>query len=76
MAAVKQEEGAASGRAKIMISGYESEMYNDYLQGWRKERFSSCAEGGRHRQEIVWMNYECYAQMTLADMEVGTWKDS
>ena len=63
-------------RAKIMISGYESEMYNGYLQGWRKESFASCAEGGRHRQEIVWMNDECYAQMTLADMEVGTWKDS
>ena len=44
MAAVKQEEGAASGRAKIMISGYESEMYNGYLQGWRKESFSPSAD--------------------------------
>ncbi len=70
MAAVRQEEGAASGRAKIMISGYESEMFNGYLQGWHKESFASCAEGGRHRQEIVWMNDECYAQMTLEGMEV------
>lgn len=58
-------------RAKIMISGYESEMYNGYLQGWHKEYFTSCAEGGKPRQEVVWMNYECYAQMTLGDMEVG-----
>lgn len=59
-------------RAQIMISGYESEMYNDYLHGWRKESFASHAEGGRSRQETVWMNYEYYVQMTLGDMEVGS----
>lgn len=60
-------------RAKIMISGYESEMYNDYLQGWHKEYFTSCAEQGKPRQEVVWMNYEYHAQMTLGDMEVEKW---
>lgn len=58
-------------RAKIMISGYESEMYNGYLQGWRKEFFTSCAEHHGTRQEVVWMNYEYLAQMTLEDMEVA-----
>lgn len=58
-------------RAKIMISGYESGMYNGYLQEWHKEYFASCAEGGKPRQETVWMNYECYAQITLGDMEVA-----
>ena len=57
-------------RAKIMISGYESEMYNECLQGWHKEHFASCAEQGKPRQEVVWMNYEHHAQMTLEDMEV------
>ena len=52
-------------KAKIMISGYESEMYNEYLQRWHKERFASCAEGGRARQEVVWMNYEYGSQMAL-----------
>lgn len=45
-------------KAKIMISGYESEMYNDYLKGWGKKTFASCAEHGKSRTEIVWMNYE------------------
>lgn len=58
-------------KAKIMISGYESDMYNEYLQGWRKETFSSCAENGKPRQEVVWMNYEHNSQLTL-DLEVGT----
>lgn len=44
-------------RAKIMISGYESEMYNDYLSGWEKKQFRSCAEHHGTRTEVVWMNY-------------------
>lgn len=56
-------------RAKIMISGYESEMYNGFLQEWHKEYFVSCAEGGKPRQEVVWINYEYHMQMSLEDME-------
>lgn len=44
--------------AKIMISGYESELYNDYLSNWEKVTFESCAQGGHKRTEIVWMNYK------------------
>lgn len=54
-------------RAKIMISGYESEMYNDYLTGWHKEYFASCAEHGKPRQEVVWMNYQVNRQMDIMD---------
>lgn len=57
-------------KAKIMISGYESKMYDECLKGWHKEHFASCAEQGKPRQEVVWMNYEYHAQMTLEDMEV------
>ena len=60
-------------KAKIMISGYESELYNEYLRGWNKEYFTSCAEQGKPRQEVVWMNYEYHVQMTLGDMEVEKW---
>lgn len=59
-------------RAKIMISGYESEMYNDYLQGWHKEYFISCAEHGKPRKEVVWMNYESHVQMTLPPRPAST----
>lgn len=55
--------------AKIMISGYESEMYNDYLQGWQKEYFDSCAADGQPRREVVWMNYKQYVQMSIYDLE-------
>lgn len=45
-------------KAKIMISGHESEMYNDYLKGWNKAYFTSCSEHGGSRTEVVWMNYD------------------
>lgn len=53
--------------AKIMISGYESDMYNDYLHNWSKATFQSCAENHGTRQEVVWMNYEPSSQMTFYD---------
>lgn len=52
-------------RAKIMISGYESDMYNDYLKEWEKVYFNSCAEHGKPRQEVVWLNYGIEQQLTL-----------
>lgn len=44
--------------AKVMLSGYSSEMYEDYLSGWKRMEFISQAQGGKRRTEVVWMNYE------------------
>lgn len=49
---------------KIMISGYEAEVYNEYLKGWRKESIAARAEGGAKRTETIWMNYDV-GQMSL-----------
>lgn len=57
---------AVDSKAKIMISGYEPDLYNDYLQGWHKEYFQSCAEHNGGRTEVVWMNYKT-AQMDFND---------
>lgn len=54
-------------RAKIMLSGYESELYNNYLIGWEKKQFFSCAEHGKPRIETVWMNYKADLQMNFWD---------
>lgn len=54
-------------KAKIMISGYESDLYNEYLSSWHKEYFQSCAEHNGVRQEVVWMNYEYNLQMSFTD---------
>ena len=58
-------ENVLQSKAKIMISGYESEMYDEYLSAWSKRYFRSCAEQGKPRTEVVWMNYEVEQQLSL-----------
>lgn len=41
---------------KIMISGYESKLYNDMLKGWQKHSFQAMSRNGL-RTEVLWMNY-------------------
>lgn len=43
---------------RVLISGYESEMYNCLLRGWRKETKRTLVENGTLRTECIWMNYE------------------
>lgn len=54
-------------KAKIMVSGYESDLYNWFLQGWHKGHFRSNAEYGGNRQETVWMNYD--RQLNFSDCQ-------
>ncbi|MCM1439664.1 MAG: DNA adenine methylase [Roseburia sp.] len=47
----------------VILSGYDNDLYNETLQGWTKLHKQTQAEGGRVRQETLWLNYE--PQMTL-----------
>ena len=44
-------------RAMIMLSGYECELYDRYLSGWRKEQKKSRTQSLAERTETLWMNY-------------------
>lgn len=43
---------------KILLSGYDNDLYNDALSGWNKVHKDTCAEHGLKRTETLWMNYE------------------
>lgn len=43
---------------RILLSGCENEMYNDYLSGWKKAYKKTQAENGLSRLEVLWMNYD------------------
>lgn len=43
---------------KILLSGYENELYNKVLKGWNKDSKRTLAEGGMERTETLWFNYE------------------
>jgi DNA adenine methylase len=49
-------EALLQHKGPVLLSGYQSELYDDYLNGWRKETISSLAEYGRARQEVLWIN--------------------
>lgn len=57
--------------AKIIISGYENDMYNNYLKNWSKKKYQSNAEYGLKREEVVWFNFETDKQMNLFDFIGG-----
>ena len=41
----------------VLISGYDSELYNDYLRTWRKHQFKTTNRAGAHVTETVWLNF-------------------
>ena len=43
---------------KVLLSGYDNELYNELLSGWNKVQKQTRAECGFLRTEVLWMNYE------------------
>lgn len=43
---------------KVLLSGYDNDLYNDILRGWKKVQKRTQAEAGLPRLETLWMNYE------------------
>lgn len=41
----------------VMISGYDSTLYNEMLSTWRKESFTTSNRAGQKTTEIVWLNF-------------------
>ena len=46
-----------NSKAKVVISGYNSELYNSMLDGWHTDELDTTAQMGLHRKEKLWMNY-------------------
>ncbi len=61
---------ALKSRAKIMISGYDSELYNDMLKGWHRCETVSYSQTCTKKKEVIWMNYKD-DQITLLDYMKG-----
>lgn len=55
-------------KAKIVLSGYASPMYNEALQGWYRETTMSQTTSAAMARETIWMNYEPpYRQVSFDD---------
>lgn len=63
---VRLLETITKSKAKVMISGYQTDLYDDMLKGWNRYEYEATAEMGLPRKEIIWTNYG-ERQMTLLD---------
>ncbi len=44
-------------KSKIIISGYDNELYNNELTDWNTDEKTTTAQMGLHRVEKIWMNF-------------------
>lgn len=51
--------------AKIILSGYDNELYNSELENWYTAEKNTIAQMGLHRVEKLWINFEPSAQITF-----------
>lgn len=54
-------------KAKILLSGYDNELYHTNLKDWKKITIKTQAEKGSVRKEVLWMNYEPPSQQILME---------
>jgi DNA adenine methylase len=52
-------ETIVSSSSKIVLSGYENDVYDDYLKEWHKDFRIDIDEAGNKRKETIWFNYRC-----------------
>lgn len=55
---IKLLEAITVSKSKIIISGYDSELYNQMLSGWNTDEKRTTAQMGLHRTEKLWMNFD------------------
>lgn len=59
-------EALKAHRGPVLISGYDSDLYNKALEGWTRKEISVLAQTATKRREVLWMNTEPeYQQMQL-----------
>lgn len=56
---------ALSHRGPVVISGYDTALYNDRLKGWHREETTCYSQVCSKKREVIWMNYEPVKQMEL-----------
>lgn len=55
-------------KGPVLLSGYDSELYNSRLKGWHREENTSYDRSCTKRKEILWMNFEPSGQMRMEDI--------
>jgi DNA adenine methylase len=46
----------SDAKGMVIVSGYESKIYDDIYRGWKKVTRAALADGARKRVEVLWIN--------------------
>lgn len=57
-------------RGYVIISGYDTDLYNSMLAGWTKRETTAYSQVCSKKREVVWMNYEP-PQKQLSFRDIG-----
>ena len=57
-------------KGPVILSGYENDLYNKILlaAGWNKDSKEAYVQGGGHRTETIWFNFEYEPEKTMFEM--------
>lgn len=59
---------ALEHKGPVLISGYESDLYNEILKDWHREERTAYSQVHSKTREMLWMNFEPVRQMNLEEM--------
>lgn len=51
----------------VLISGYDSELYNRELKDWHREETTGYSQVCSKKKEVLWMNFRPATQMELKE---------
>lgn len=55
-------------KGPVLLSGYDSDLYNDALQKWHREEISTLAQTATKRCDVLWMNFEPETQISMKEV--------
>jgi DNA adenine methylase len=53
-------------RGMVIVSGYESKLYNDLFSGWQRVEKDSHADGAAKRTEVLWLSPSVRLRLEMA----------
>ena len=53
----------SDAKGMVIVSGYESKIYEEAYQGWQKVTRAALADGARKRVEALWINEAAFARL-------------
>ena len=53
----------SDAKGMVIVSGYESKIYDDIYRGWKKVTRAALADGARKRVEALWINEAAFSRL-------------